>query len=50
MEEPQKPMVCFDCGMKIRATLQQAKRHGWTLWVGGSRCKSCSEALAREKP
>lgn len=36
-----KPMVCIDCGLRILATLEQAKRHGWALWVGGGRCKRC---------
>lgn len=36
-----KPMVCCDCGARILATLEQAKRHGWALWVGGGRCKGC---------
>ena len=38
-----KPMQCINCGMRITATMQQAKRHGWQLWVGGSRCKRCVE-------
>lgn len=38
-----KRMVCFECGMKIRATIRQAKAHGWALWVGGALCKACSE-------
>jgi len=37
-----KQMVCFDCGMKIEASIVQAKAHGWTVWVGGARCKACS--------
>jgi hypothetical protein len=41
MPETTKQMVCYDCGMKITATLAQAKRHGWELWVGGARCKVC---------
>lgn len=27
--------------MRITATMDQARRHGWTLWVGGARCKRC---------
>jgi hypothetical protein len=42
-----KPMVCVDCAMRISATLREAKRHGWLLWVGGARCKSCVENGAR---
>lgn len=37
-------MVYFDCGMKIFATIVQAKAHGWEVWVGGARCKRCIEA------
>lgn len=40
-----KEMVCVGCGMRIGATIPQAKRHGWRLWVGGARCKTCSEKL-----
>jgi hypothetical protein len=40
---PEKTMVCVDCGQRIVATLAQAKAHGWTLWVGGARCKVCTE-------
>ena len=36
-----KDMVCFDCLSKISATIAQAKRHGWEVWVGGARCASC---------
>lgn len=41
-----KEMVCIDCGMRIAATIVQAKAHGWGLWVGGARCKRCNEVLA----
>lgn len=37
-----KSMRCYDCGDRIRATIQQAKAHGWILWVGGAFCKGCS--------
>ena len=36
-------MVCVDCFMKIVASIGQAKRHGWVVWVGGARCKGCVE-------
>jgi dissimilatory sulfite reductase (desulfoviridin) alpha/beta subunit len=39
-----KRMVCVDCWELIIATIVQAQKHGWTVWVGGSRCKRCSEA------
>lgn len=41
-----KRMRCVECGERITATIEQAKRHGWTLWVGGSLCKGCSEREA----
>lgn len=46
-----KRMVCYDCGERIVATIEQAKRHGWTVWVGGALCKGCGEreAAKREK-
>lgn len=44
-----KPMVCYDCGHKIRATIRQAKRHGWALWVGGARCKRCEDKRRSEE-
>lgn len=37
-----KRMTCCECGLKILATMDQAKRHGWTLWVGGGVCKDCT--------
>lgn len=46
-----KLMVCVGCGATIRATVQQARRHGWHFWVGGARCKACVAAkLEPEKP
>jgi hypothetical protein len=42
-----KTMVCVDCGMRLHATIVQAKAHGWALWVGGARCKACGERLSR---
>lgn len=36
-----KRMICCECGLKILATMDQAKRHGWTLWVGGAVCGAC---------
>lgn len=39
-----KTMVCCSCAMRIDATIRQAKRHGWELWVGGARCKACVHA------
>ena len=36
-------MVCVDCYAEISATIVQAKSHGWTVWVGGSRCQSCQQ-------
>lgn len=36
-------LLCWDCGMRIAATIEQAKRHGWQVWVGGARCKSCAD-------
>lgn len=41
----EKPMICFNCGMRIRATIARAKACGWRLWVGGAHCKVCSEAI-----
>jgi dissimilatory sulfite reductase (desulfoviridin) alpha/beta subunit len=41
-------MVCVDCLDKITATIEQSKRHGWVVWVGGARCKSCNERAAAE--
>lgn len=46
--EIRRLMVCINCGMKIHATLRQAKFHGWALWVGGSRCKACCESRGTE--
>lgn len=37
-----KRMTCCECGLKILATMDQAKRHGWTLWVGGGVCEECA--------
>lgn len=45
-----KKMVCVGCGMRIDATIPQAKRHGWKLWVGGARCKTCGEKLSDGEP
>lgn len=42
-----KVMVCVECLMMITATIVQAKAHGWHVWVGGARCKTCVE---RRKP
>ncbi len=42
-----KYMRCYSCDERIRATIQQAKAHGWILWVGGAYCKSCS---GKERP
>lgn len=39
-----KRMVCVDCLQKLFATIVQAKAHGWAVWVGGARCKSCVAA------
>lgn len=36
-----RTFACLVCGMRITASLQQAKRHGWALWVGGARCRAC---------
>lgn len=36
-----KDMACFDCLLKISATIQQAKANGWDVWVGGARCGRC---------
>jgi hypothetical protein len=41
-----KTMSGIDCKMKIRATIVQAKVHGWELWVGGARCKTCRFKVA----
>lgn len=41
-----KKMICYDCAIRIEATLTQAKVHGWELWVGGARCKAC-QALVK---
>jgi hypothetical protein len=41
-----KPMLCCDCSHFIVATMDQARRHGWKLWVGGARCKRCCIAEA----
>jgi hypothetical protein len=38
-----KRMRCYVCAMRIVATIEKAKAHGWTLWVGGATCKTCSE-------
>jgi dissimilatory sulfite reductase (desulfoviridin) alpha/beta subunit len=38
-----KQMICIECLVRIHATIPQAKKHGWTVWVGGARCKSCTE-------
>ena len=45
MHETKKLMVCVQCGQRIDATLRQARHHGWTLWVGGARCRVCAEKL-----
>lgn len=41
-------MVCHRCLMFITATIAQAKRHGWTVWVGGALCKQCNENDAKD--
>lgn len=33
-----RSIVCHECGQRIVATIQQAKRHEWLLWVGGALC------------
>jgi hypothetical protein len=38
----EKNMICIDCAIRIRATIEQAKAHGWDVWVGGARCKGCT--------
>jgi hypothetical protein len=38
-----KPMICCTCGARIVATLDQAQRHGWKLWVGGGQCRRCKD-------
>lgn len=45
-----KRMVCVECGMKLIATMEQAKRHGWALWVGCALCKACVEAGVNPGP
>lgn len=37
-----KEMVCVGCRAKISQTIRQAKAHGWSLWVGGAMCPTCS--------
>jgi len=32
-----------NCWIQITTTIQQAKTHGWRLWVGGAFCKRCDE-------
>lgn len=44
-----KRMVCIDCGMRIKATMRQAKQHGWKLWVGGASCKRCQQTGVAEQ-
>ncbi len=48
VEPPKKRMRCYDCGERIRATIGQAKAHGWTVWVGGATCKMCYGAPMNE--
>lgn len=45
-----KIMRCVGCGATIRATMAQAKRHGWAYWVGGARCKACVEKVTEPAP
>lgn len=44
--ETARNMVCFACLQKITATITQAQKHGWTLWVGGALCKRCAVQTA----
>ena len=44
-----KQMVCVQCTLKIVATIVQAKTHGWDVWVGGARCKSCLERRGQKE-
>lgn len=43
-----KLMRCVGCEATIRATPQQAKRHGWKFWTGGARCRECIEKLEQQ--
>ena len=43
-----REMRCVGCGMLIKATIVQAKTHGWQVWVGGGRCKACVTQRANE--
>jgi hypothetical protein len=36
-----KKMICYDCAIRIEATISQARVQGWDVWVGGARCKAC---------
>ena len=41
-----KRMVCVDCLEKLSAIIEQAKCHGWKVWVGGALCKDCGQREA----
>jgi hypothetical protein len=43
MSGTRKHMICVECLTHIHATIAQAKRHGWSVWVGGASCKACCE-------
>ncbi len=41
MSARQKRMTCWVCKDGIISTIDQAKRHGWSVWVGGAICRVC---------
>lgn len=50
MHDVKKSMICYDCAIRIIATVPQAKAQGWIVWVGGARCKACAELKAEVTP
>ena len=44
MAAVKNPMVCVDCDDRLFATIRQAARSGWKVWLGGARCNDCEES------